>query len=448
MPLFNPDNPGNAGFNTPTPGPHVTQPLNPVGLPPATPLVPVGTPLTPMGTLPTGITPPLVPLNPKPIDQTQPTGLASFIALDVREIDVEYIKDSYDTIPQQVLSMNNFSDILDMNVSIRGIAGVFFNPSDFFLPHDSIQSVLVYFDSNTLNDLPEGINTISAVISLSSNTVTTGSLFPPPPPTPVIPPNAGTFLEERFLGSSGNNGRQSPDNIFKKDPFFTQRINTINYDDRKLPSNILFQQIFLGTKSTTRIAPGVTVRWSGQFNFAVAGTYMFTVTTDDGMRIKLDDGAYFLNQYHNQNPTIYTATVNIDTAGFHLITVEYYNDYGNNTAMVSWALVNATPTPVPPGTTPPTTMNPPATPASPTTPTTPPVSSQPVPTTPSTPPDTPVVPTTPPAAKPPFGGGGGGGPPPTQTTANPINPVKPTTTTPINPPSTPKTPSGGGTSAA
>ncbi len=75
-------------------------------------------------------------------------------------------------------------------------------------------------------------------------------------------------------------------------------------------------------------APGINsdqfaVRWTTS-PVLVAGTYEFTATADDGVRVYVDD-ELIIDQWHDQPATTYTATRSL-TAGAHTIRVEYYEN--------------------------------------------------------------------------------------------------------------------------
>jgi len=89
----------------------------------------------------------------------------------------------------------------------------------------------------------------------------------------------------------------------------------------------------------TAPAPGVplahfSVRWNGEFYFT-GGKYLFTATTDDGMRVYLDNNL-ILDQFHDQPPTTYHVNVDV-SEGTHQLRVEYYQDIGTAVARLTWA---------------------------------------------------------------------------------------------------------------
>ncbi len=91
--------------------------------------------------------------------------------------------------------------------------------------------------------------------------------------------------------------------------------------------------------------PGVnpdnfSVSWTRTDTYA-AGTYRFTVTTDDGMRVYVD-GAKILDAWIDQPPTTYFVDDAL-AAGSHTVTVEFYDAGGGATAQVTIQDVNTLP---------------------------------------------------------------------------------------------------------
>lgn len=70
--------------------------------------------------------------------------------------------------------------------------------------------------------------------------------------------------------------------------------------------------------------------------FDRAGTYRFTMRTDDGMRVWVDDERVF-NEWQQQPPTTYIVNVTL-AAGVHHIKVEWNDLEGEAVAVVSWTL--------------------------------------------------------------------------------------------------------------
>jgi len=75
------------------------------------------------------------------------------------------------------------------------------------------------------------------------------------------------------------------------------------------------------------------VRWTRSIDFN-GGTYRFTVTSDDGFRLYIDN-ALKLAKWVDQGATTYTVDVPL-SAGEHTIKLEYYENGGYATARLSW----------------------------------------------------------------------------------------------------------------
>jgi hypothetical protein len=74
-------------------------------------------------------------------------------------------------------------------------------------------------------------------------------------------------------------------------------------------------------------------RWQGNFSFAPAGNYRFTVSANQGARLYID-GQMVLNNW--SNPGASSDVVQALTAGTHLITFEYFNGWDYANAQLSW----------------------------------------------------------------------------------------------------------------
>ncbi len=85
------------------------------------------------------------------------------------------------------------------------------------------------------------------------------------------------------------------------------------------------------------------VRWTRTVTLST-GTWRFTTTTDDGVRLWVDNNLV-LDRWVDQSLTAYAVDVSL-SAGAHAIRMEYYENTGAAVAMLSYALVN--PYPVPP----------------------------------------------------------------------------------------------------
>jgi hypothetical protein len=75
------------------------------------------------------------------------------------------------------------------------------------------------------------------------------------------------------------------------------------------------------------------VRWTRTVNFE-GGTYRFTVTSDDGVRLYID-GALKLQKWFDQGSTTYRVDVPL-SGGDHVVKLEYYENGGDAVAKLSW----------------------------------------------------------------------------------------------------------------
>lgn len=109
-----------------------------------------------------------------------------------------------------------------------------------------------------------------------------------------------------------------------------------------------------GVPVFTRIDPALVFNWGGhnpgpgigsQFwsarwtsvQYLNAGTYQFTATADDGVRVFID-GQNILDAWHDQAATTYYVNVNV-SAGNHAIEVNYYQASGDSELILFWDFV-------------------------------------------------------------------------------------------------------------
>ena len=96
-------------------------------------------------------------------------------------------------------------------------------------------------------------------------------------------------------------------------------------------------------------APGVSsdnfaVRWTRSINLATHGTYVFSATVDDGVRLWVD-GMLVIDKWILQSRTTHTGSIYL-AAGTHQIKVEYFEATGNAVCIVNWSVSGGVTPPV------------------------------------------------------------------------------------------------------
>jgi glucose/arabinose dehydrogenase len=158
------------------------------------------------------------------------------------------------------------------------------------LPAGAHAIVLEYFEA-----------TVDAVAKLSYER----TAEPPPPPPPPPEPFAAEYFDNSMLLGA---------------PVVTRSENTIDFDwadgspDALIPANLF------------------SARWTRTKAYA-AGTYRFSVTGDDGIRVVVD-GTEVVNGWFYQGPTTYAADVPL-AEGQHTVVVEYFEHTGGAVARFS-----------------------------------------------------------------------------------------------------------------
>jgi hypothetical protein len=92
-----------------------------------------------------------------------------------------------------------------------------------------------------------------------------------------------------------------------------------------------------GSPDPSVLSDGFSARWTKYIDVA-NGTYRFTVTSDDGIRVWVDS-ALIIDQWNDHATTTFTADRAL-TAGHHWVVVEFYENKGYAAAKFSWAPVS------------------------------------------------------------------------------------------------------------
>lgn len=89
---------------------------------------------------------------------------------------------------------------------------------------------------------------------------------------------------------------------------------------------------------------GFSARWTRTLNLT-AGTYRFTATADDGVRVWVN-GQQIINGWSDQKPTTFIGDITLPSGGAQVV-VEYYDSVGGAQIQVGWAQQSAAPAPQP-----------------------------------------------------------------------------------------------------
>lgn len=151
-----------------------------------------------------------------------------------------------------------------------------------------------------------------------------------PAPTPTVTPTITPTMMPTPTPVDGFTAQYFNNMTLSGTPVLTRTEQSISYD-------------WGGSSPTASIsADQFSARWTKTTQLQ-AGTYSFTVTGDDGVRV-LVDGEVIIDKFINQAPTTYSATKTL-TAGSHTIVVEYFENIGGAVAKFNYALLPQAPAP-------------------------------------------------------------------------------------------------------
>jgi glucose/arabinose dehydrogenase/PKD repeat protein len=95
-------------------------------------------------------------------------------------------------------------------------------------------------------------------------------------------------------------------------------------------------------------ADNFSVRWEGQVEAPVTGTYTFYITADDGVRLWVNN-QLLVDKYFDQAPTEYTATISLTAGQKYPVRVDFFETGGGAVAKLDWAYPNQARQAVPAG---------------------------------------------------------------------------------------------------
>lgn len=132
--------------------------------------------------------------------------------------------------------------------------------------------------------------------------------------------------------------------------WFAQYFNNVNLSGNPVYEEYV-NEINYNWGERNPVAPGVhldefSVRWTRSINFSTTGTYRFTATMDDGMRVFVDN-TMVINAWTTGPVRTLTADVYLN-AGDHTVRVEYFDQLLGATAIFSWQFVSSGPPVNPP----------------------------------------------------------------------------------------------------
>lgn len=157
--------------------PVVSNPVTPV--PPSIPTTPPPVVIQPNTGAPTFV--------PAAVKTVNPIDLSMAVQVSTRVINREYVKNSMAAIQSEEFEIRNITTNIDLSIGIRSLGGVVFSPSNFTLKAGEVKRVVASFDLIEVNAYPEGLNAVTAVLDITSDTVILQPTVPAISTPPITP---------------------------------------------------------------------------------------------------------------------------------------------------------------------------------------------------------------------------------------------------------------------
>jgi glucose/arabinose dehydrogenase len=149
--------------------------------------------------------------------------------------------------------------------------------------------------------------------------------------TITTPATAATYTAN-FTASSGGSGAGIGLTGFYYDNANFTTLRTVRND-----ATVNFDWGTTTPAGTALTSPDTfSVRWSGKVQAPATGTYTFTTTSDDGVRLSVNN-QLIIDNFTDHPATDNSGTINLTAGQFYDIQLEYYENGGQAVAKLSWS---------------------------------------------------------------------------------------------------------------
>ena len=139
----------------------------------------------------------------------------------------------------------------------------------------------------------------------------------------VSPGGTGTGLRGEYY-NDGNDAVYPLEDPFTGSPVLTRTDASVDFNwGRNSPASEVSSDYF-------------SVKWSGQVRAPVSGSYTFTVTADDGVRLFLN-GELVIDAWQDQDATPYSYTTTLTSGTLYNIELHYFEKAGDATCQLEWS---------------------------------------------------------------------------------------------------------------
>jgi hypothetical protein len=144
---------------------------------------------------------------------------------------------------------------------------------------------------------------------------------------------SGTGLRGEYYNDPSD-GAYPLEDPFSGSPVLTRTDGTVNF-------------VWEGNSPDSQVSSDhFSVKWTGQVRAPESGTYTFTVTGDDGVRLFLN-GELVIDGWADQYPTSYSHTTTLTAGTLYDIELHYYEHGGDASCRLHWSYPGQSMEPIP-----------------------------------------------------------------------------------------------------